>query len=125
MSKKNHAHGHAPAAPHAPDTPAPAAGAHAKPHGPSTSTFITIWLTLGVLTLVEIFVPQVYSAPWNHNTKILLLIFLASAKAILVAAYFMHLKWETRWVRWIALMPAYMALFAILLMCEEYFRPLL
>ena len=122
MSKKNQAHGQQPAA-HAPEPHA--AGAHAKPHGPTTSTFITIWLTLGVLTLIEIFVPQVYSAPWNHNTKILLLIFLASAKAILVAAYFMHLKWETRWVRWIALMPAYMALFAILLMCEEYFRPLL
>jgi len=122
MSKKNDAHGQHPA--HAPEH-APAAGAHAKPHGPSTSTFVTIWLTLGVLTLVEIFVPQVYSAPWNRHTKVLLLIFLASAKAILVAAYFMHLKWETRWVRWIALMPAYMALFAILLMCEEYFRPLL
>jgi len=123
MSKKNQAHGQAPA--HAPEHPAPAAGAQHKPHGPTTATFITIWLTLGVLTLVEIYVPQVYSAPWNHHTKVLLLIFLASAKAILVAAYFMHLKWETRWVRWIALMPAYMALFAILLMCEEYFRPLL
>jgi len=122
MPKKNQAHGHAPEAAHAPEHHADASH---KMHGPSTSTFITIWLTLGVLTLIEIFVPQVYSAPWNHNTKILLLIFLASAKAILVAAYFMHLKWETRWVRWIALMPAYMALFAILLMCEEYFRPLL
>ena len=123
MSKKNQAHGQVPA--HAPEQHAPAAGAQHKPHGPTTATFITIWLTLGVLTLVEIFVPQVYSAPWNRHTKVLLLIFLASAKAILVAAYFMHLKWETRWVRWIALMPAYMALFAILLMCEEYFRPLL
>ena len=111
---------------HMPATPAHVAGAHGPAehaHHPSKSMFVMIWLILGILTVVEIYVPQVYSAPWNHNTKMLLLVFLASGKAMLVAAYFMHLKWESRWVRWIAMMPAYMALFAILLMVEEHFRP--
>ena len=124
MSKK---HDKNPAA-HAPAT-APTAhgeghgGGHAAHHGPTLSTFLTIWITLGLLTVVEIFVPTEYSAAWNQHTKMLLLVILATGKAMLVAAFFMHLKWESRWVRWIALMPAYMGLFAVLLMVEEAFRP--
>jgi len=37
----------------------------------------------------------------------------------------MHLKWEKPWIRWIALMPAYMGVFAVLLMIETAFRPAL
>ena len=104
---------------------APAHGAHAQGHDdhPTKSTFITIWLILAFLTVVEVAVPQVYDAPWNHNTKMLLLVVLAVSKALLVAFYFMHLKWEKPWLRRIALMPAYMGVFAVLLMVEEAFRP--
>jgi len=123
MSKKKHEH----EAAHAPAHPAAGEGHGHDPaahkHGPTLSTFITIWLTLGLLTIVEIYVPTVYSAAWNQHTKMLLLVILACGKAMLVAAFFMHLKWESRWVKWIALMPAYMGLFAILLMVEEAFRP--
>jgi caa(3)-type oxidase subunit IV len=112
-------HDHAPAPAHA---PAHAAGGHAHP---TRSMFITVWLVLGFLTVVEVFVPQVYSSPWNHTTKMLLLVFLATGKAILVAAYFMHLKWEAPWVRRIAMAPAYMGIAAVLLMIEQHFRPAL
>jgi cytochrome c oxidase subunit 4 len=115
------------------DQPQPhGAATHAGPepgHGeahdhPTRSLFVTIWLVLGFLTVVEVMVPRVYSSPWNHTTKMLLLVTLASGKAILVAAYFMHLKWEAKWVRRIAMCPAYMGLAAVLLMIEEHFRPL-
>lgn len=118
MAKHDHDHDHGHAA--------HAATAHdgADDH-PTRSTFVTIFLVLGFLTVVEVFVPQVYDAPWNHNTKMLLLVILASSKALLVALYFMHLKWEKPWIRWIALMPAYMGVFAVLLMIETAFRPAL
>jgi len=95
----------------------------AKPaHGPTKSTFVTIFLVLGFLTVVEVLVPTVYSAEWNRNTKMLLLVMLAVGKALLVASYFMHLKWEAKWIRWIAAMPVYMGVFAVLLMCEQAYR---
>ena len=102
-----------------------AADAHAAGEGEQhshKSTYITIWLVLALLTAVEIFVPEVYSAPWNQQTKMLLLVGLAVAKAVLVGLYFMHLKWEKPWVKWIAMMPGYMAIFTILLMLETVFR---
>ena len=91
-------------------------------HGPTKSTFVTIFLVLAFLTVVEVMVPRVYSAEWNSNTKMMLLVMLAVSKAVLVASYFMHLKWENRWIRWIASMPVYMGAIAILLMCEQAFR---
>lgn len=91
-------------------------------HGPTKSTFFTIFLVLAFLTVVEVVVPRVYSAEWNRNTKMILLVMLAVSKAVLVASYFMHLKWEARWIRWIAAMPIYMGIFAILLMCEQVYR---
>ena len=95
---------------------------HAAAHGPTTSTFITIWLVLGFLTIVELAVPQVYDAEWNRHTKWILLVLLAVSKALLVGLYFMHLKWEAKWLKWIALMPVYMGVAAVLLMCEEVWR---
>ncbi|HZM01369.1 MAG TPA: cytochrome C oxidase subunit IV family protein [Planctomycetota bacterium] len=111
---------------------APPAESHAAAHGdaqgaahhdhPTTSTFITIWLVLAFLTVVELAVPQVYDAEWNRHTKMLLLVLLALGKATLVGLYFMHLKWEKPWLKWIALMPMYMGVAAVLLMCEEAWR---
>ena len=42
--------------------------------------------------------------------------------SIVVGLFFMHLQWEKPWIRWIALMPASMGIFAVLLMCEQVFR---
>lgn len=116
----------APQDPHATHDP-PAHDAHGAAHGahgghPTTSTFITIWLVLGFLTIVELAVPQVYDAEWNRHTKWILLVLLAVGKALLVGLYFMHLKWEAKWLKWIALMPVYMGVAAVLLMCEEVWR---
>jgi len=86
------------------------------------ATYFTIFFVLTFLTIVEVFVPQVYSSEWNSNTKMLLLIILAVAKASLVGLYFMHLKWEKPWLKYIALMPAYMGIFTVLLMLEAVYR---
>jgi len=91
---------------------------------PTRRTFFTIFAILTFLTVVEVAVPEVFDSEWNRSTKMLLLVGLAVGKALLVALYFMHLKWERPWLRHIAAMPVYMGIFAVLLMIEHLFRPL-
>ena len=85
-------------------------------------TFMWVFFWLTFLTVIELFVPPVYSAEWNSTTKMLLLCLLAGGKALLVACYFMHLKWETKWTRYVALMPIYMGVFVIIIMLETVYR---
>lgn len=86
------------------------------------ATYVTIWLTLAFLTLVEVFVPQVYASEYDQQLKMLLLCSLAIGKAILVAQFFMHLNHEKGWIKFIGSIPVYMGLFAIILMCESIYR---
>jgi len=97
-------------------------GPHDKQTQSLRMTFVTVFLILGFLTVVEVFVPQVYEGEYNRTMKGLLLTFLAVGKAMLVALYFMHLKWEKPWLKYIAMMPVYMGIAAIVLMLETVFR---
>lgn len=106
---------------------APSHGAHgheAHPvlHQSHRATYVTIFLILGFLTILEIFVPEVYSAYWSDTTKMLLLTILAITKAALVALYFMHLKYEMPWLRWIGYSPIYMGFAVIIIMLESHYR---
>ena len=91
-------------------------------HGNMVGTYVSIFLILTMLTGLEGFIPQVYSSPWDATLKMLLLCMLAFGKAVLVAVYFMHLKWETKWTRWIAATPIYMGLLVIVIMLETAYR---
>jgi caa(3)-type oxidase subunit IV len=106
------------------DESAPEAGHGGNAQGEQSmrGLYITIFLTLAILTVFEVYIPSVYSAAWSGTTKMLLLCFLAFSKAALVATYFMHLKWEKPWLRWIALMPVYMGFAVVLLMLETLYR---
>jgi cytochrome c oxidase subunit 4 len=79
-------------------------------HGPSIPTFAKIWITLLVLTAVEVFL-----AYEQVPTLIMLtaLLGLSIVKAALIIAYFMHLKFE-RLSLFLTLFP--MLIFCILLM---------
>ena len=68
-------------------------------HGPS---YMAIFWYLAVLTVVEI---GVIFLPIGKLAIGVMLVALASAKATMVAMYFMHLKFETRTLGWIALTP--------------------
>ena len=100
----------------------PDLGAHDTQKQSMRATFVTVFLVLGFLTVIEIFVPSVYEGEYNRTMKGLLLTILAVAKAWLVASYFMHLKWEAKWLKWIAAMPLYMGIAVIVLMLEVVFR---
>jgi cytochrome c oxidase subunit 4 len=63
-----------------------------------------VWLALAVLTIVELLVAQVQS-PGTRAFVIFSLCALALVKAALVAAYFMHLKFERSALILIVLSP--------------------
>lgn len=100
----------------------PVEDAHKVTHQSHRATYITIFLILGVLTIFEVFVPEVYAADYSGNTKMLLLVGFAVVKAALVAMYFMHLKDEKPWLRWIGYTPIYMGFAVILIMLETIYR---
>jgi len=68
------------------------AHAHADEHfAGSNKLFISIWVWLVVLTLVEIFLAY---RPMSLHVMLTILLGLSIIKAALIVAYFMHLKFE-------------------------------
>ncbi len=66
--------------------------AHAEEHfAGSNKLFISIWIWLVVLTLVEIFLAY---KPMSVTLMLITLLGLSIIKAALIIAYFMHLKFE-------------------------------
>ena len=65
--------------------------------------YVLIWLYLFVLTVAE--VALAFELPVSRNVKLLLLLFLAVWKALLVALFFMHLMFERWRLRLIFIVP--------------------
>ena len=84
-----------------------------------TKEYILIFVALAILTVVELFVPEMDA---SKVTKGSLLSALAVAKAGMVAWYFMHLKEERGWLRFIALIPLSAFLYAVVLILEALYR---
>jgi cytochrome c oxidase subunit 4 len=78
-------------------------------HPSKLSKYVAVFVGLGVLTAIEVIVAVVAKVanPWP------ILLGLAAAKAALVAAFFMHLRDDTKWF---ALLFIYPMLLASLLM---------
>ena len=81
--------------------------------------YILIWVYLAVLTAVEVGVA--FISHFSKTTLLIILLALAIWKALLVALYFMHLKFE-RWnLRFIAIVPIPLALILIIFVLQEGF----
>lgn len=78
--------------------------------------YLRIWGWLTALTVVEVLVAK---APWGKGAILLALCGLGAWKALLIAMEFMHLKAESRWLRWAALVPLFLSIMAILLILTE------
>jgi cytochrome c oxidase subunit 4 len=72
---------------------------HVESHAP----YLKVWFALLVLTILEYFYAMLMAEKFIH--LVLGLLMLAIIKALLVAWYFMHLKFEGRWV-YFMLVPA-------------------
>ncbi len=79
--------------------------------------YLLIWLYLFLLTAAEL--GLAFELPISRNMRLLLLLFLAVWKALLVAMFFMHLKFE-RWnLRILAIVPLPLAAILILAVITE------
>jgi len=84
----------------------------------SKKPYVVIWVALAVLTAVE-----VAAALHLHGTpKWMSLVVLAVAKAGCVAWWYMHLKQEYGWLKFIAILPVTAAVYAVVLMKEVVAR---
>ena len=83
---------------------------HAEPN------CIAIWIYLAVLTVLELIVAY---APIPKAAMIGLLIGLAWAKAVLVAMYFMHLRFERRTLGVIACIPIILITFLTFMLVPD------
>lgn len=94
-------------------SPLPAHEKHKRPN------YIGIFVGLGVLTAFEL---TIAFLPWPKRTLILLLIGLAVWKALLVALYFMHLRFERRKLLILAIAPLPFAVIFVTAVLQEHFN---
>jgi cytochrome c oxidase subunit 4 len=79
--------------------------------------YILIWVYLFVLTVIEVLAAFISHIP--KQWLILILIFLAVWKALLVAMFFMHLKFERWRLRVIFMVPLPLAAILVLAVITE------
>ena len=79
--------------------------------------YIAVFIALAVLTGFELFVAFL---PWSQMTRILILIGLAVWKAVMVALYYMHLRFEPQRLRWLAAAPLPLAVILVFIVTREF-----
>ncbi len=90
-------------------------------HKSHKKEYIIIFIVLGVLTAIEIWAAEIPGL--TKFQKGSALTGLALGKAFIVAYYYMHLKEETKWLKFIAAIPLMAAVYATVLCLEATFKP--
>lgn len=88
--------------------------AHKETH--ADPNYLAVFGWLFVLTALEV---GVIYLPIPHLMIAAALVIMAVVKASLVAVYFMHLKFERVVIWWIAVIPAILCVFLILMLIPE------
>lgn len=81
--------------------------------------YFIIFLILTALTIVELIVPNMTMSKFSKGSA---LVGLALGKAALVGYYYMHLKDERWWMRFVALIPISAFLYALVVILESLYR---
>lgn len=68
----------------------------------SYKQYVAIWVWLAGLMLLGVLLSRL---PIAHRTVILAVLGLSTIKAVLVAAYYMHLKFDARFLTFVAAVP--------------------
>ncbi len=92
---------------------------HDVEHKSHKKMYFIVFASLAVLTVLEILVPDMHFPYALHAS---LLTFLALVKAFLVAYFFMHLNEETKWLKFIAVIPITAGLYAAMVAIETLSR---
>ncbi len=77
----------------------------------------TVWAILAVLTLAEL---GVAFLPWPKRVIVLILVGMAIWKALLVALYFMHLRFEKGRMRIFAIAPLPLTVIIVIAVLTEF-----
>lgn len=89
-------------------------------HKSHKKEYFIIFFALAVLTVIEVYVAEMQTiAKLAKNTAIT---GLAIGKAFLVAYFYMHLKEETKWLKFIAAVPISAVIFTVVVVCESLYR---
>lgn len=88
-------------------------------HKSHTKEYIIVFFVLTFLTVLELMIPGLKTA---YAYKAAGLVGLAVGKALIVAYFYMHLKEETRWLKFIAAVPISAAMYAVGLILESMYR---
>jgi cytochrome c oxidase subunit 4 len=86
--------------------------------GTSTKAYFVVFGTLAVLTVIEVLIPTRLGFP--KNVQIILLVFLALWKALLVALYYMHLRYEPKRLKWMVIAPFPLAVILVMAVLTEF-----
>ena len=79
--------------------------------------YVMVWFALAVMTAVEV---GITFLSWPKTTVILVLLALAVWKAVLVALYFMHLRFEKKPLRILAVAPIPLAFILVIAVITEF-----
>ena len=88
---------------------------HAADH--KAPNYMLIWLYLFILTVVEV---GVAFLPIAKSIIVVALLIMAFWKALMVAMYYMHMKWEPTRLRVVALAPLPAVAIMIVVIMMEY-----
>lgn len=92
---------------------------HKHEHKSHTKEYVIVFFVLTFLTVLELMIPGLKTV---YMYKAVGLVGLAVGKACIVAYFYMHLKEETRWLKFIAAIPITAAFYAVALMLESLNR---
>lgn len=94
-------------------------GGHGTEHKSHTVEYIIVFFVLAILTALELAIPGLNT---EYKYKAMGLVGLALGKAFVVAYFYMHLKEEKGWLKFIAAIPISAGIFAIVLILESMYR---
>ena len=88
-------------------------------HKSHTVEYAIVFVALTLLTGLELAIPGLKV---EYYLKAISLVGLAFGKAFVVAYFYMHLKEEKGWLKFIAALPILAVMFAVVLILESIYR---
>lgn len=82
--------------------------------------YFIVFFVLTFLTGIELIIPSLQNVAYHFKASSLVL--LALGKALVVAYFYMHLKDEKRWLKYIAAIPISAGFYALVLILESMNR---
>lgn len=88
-------------------------------HKSHRAEYFKVFIVLTVLTVVELIVPAMSISQFAKASSLTVL---ALGKAAVVGWFYMHLKEETAWLKFIALIPLAAFVYAAVVILESLYR---